>query len=159
MIKINPSSKNLGNTCYMNAILQSLASLYPLATHFIMDKYKKEINKVNILGYKGRIADQFGLVMKGLWRGSFKYLRPDLFRREIAECKYEFASSKQQDAQELLLFLLDGLHEDLNQVKDRRYIEEKVFFKFIFRNNPFLRMQTDDQMMKWHRNHGKIIDV
>ena len=33
---------------------------------------------------------------------------------------------KQQDAQELLLFLLDGLHEDLNQVKDRRYIEEKV---------------------------------
>ena len=51
---------------------------------------------------------------------------PDSFKRTIAQCKGDFAGTKQQDAQELLIFLLDGLHEDLNKVKERRYIEEKV---------------------------------
>ena len=118
--------KNLGNTCYMNAIIQSLASLHPLANYFLQDKFRKDINKNNILGYKGQIAEHFGLVIKGLWHGSFKNLRPDYFKRVISQCKAEFAGTKQQDAQELLLFLLDGLHEDLNKVKERRYIEEKV---------------------------------
>ena len=118
--------KNLGNTCYMNAIIQSLASLHPLANYFLQDKFRKDINKNNILGYKGQIAEDFGLVIKGLWHGSFKNLRPDRFKRVISQCKAEFAGTKQQDAQELLLFLLDGLHEDLNKVKQRRYIEEKV---------------------------------
>ena len=35
--------------------------------------------------------------------------------------KYEpnFASFQQQDSQELLVFLLDGLHEDLNRVTEK----------------------------------------
>ena len=78
------------------------------------------------MGYKGQIADEFGLVVKGLWEGTFKHLKPDRFKLVIAQCKADFAGTKQQDAQELLIFLLDGLHEDLNKVKERRYIEEKV---------------------------------
>ena len=97
-----------------------------MANYFLQDKFRKDINKNNILGYKGQIAEDFGLVIKGLWHGSFKNLRPDRFKRVISQCKAEFAGTKQQDAQELLLFLLDGLHEDLNKVKQRRYIEEKV---------------------------------
>ena len=36
----------------------------------------------------------------------------------------ELRGNGQQDSQELLAFLLDGLHEDLNMVKERRFIEE-----------------------------------
>lgn len=32
---------------------------------------------------------------------------------------------QQHDSQELLAFLLDGLHEDLNRIKKKPYIEEK----------------------------------
>ena len=101
-------------------------SLKPLAEHFLGDRYRNEINRTNILGYKGQIADEFGLVVKGLWEGTFRYLKPDRFKLVISQCKGDFAGTKQQDAQELLIFLLDGLHEDLNKVKERRYIEEKV---------------------------------
>ena len=36
-----------------------------------------------------------------------------------------FAGFQQQDSQELLAFLLDGLHEDLNRVTDKPYVELK----------------------------------
>ena len=37
----------------------------------------------------------------------------------------QFAGFQQHDAQELLAFLLDGLHEDLNRVQVKPYVELK----------------------------------
>ncbi|XP_013793412.2 ubiquitin carboxyl-terminal hydrolase 4-like, partial [Limulus polyphemus] len=37
----------------------------------------------------------------------------------------QFSGTQQQDCQELMAFLLDGLHEDLNRVKNKPYIELK----------------------------------
>lgn len=37
----------------------------------------------------------------------------------------QFSGYQQQDSQELLAFLLDGLHEDLNRVKKKPYLELK----------------------------------
>lgn len=34
----------------------------------------------------------------------------------------QFSGYQQQDSQELLAFLLDGLHEDLNRVKKKPYL-------------------------------------
>ena len=36
-----------------------------------------------------------------------------------------FSGYAQQDSQELLTFLLDGLHEDLNRIRKKPYIEIK----------------------------------
>lgn len=36
-----------------------------------------------------------------------------------------FTGFQQHDSQELLAFLLDGLHEDLNRVHDKPYVELK----------------------------------
>ena len=37
----------------------------------------------------------------------------------------QFSGYQQQDSQELLAFLLDGLHEDLNRVKKKPYLAVK----------------------------------
>lgn len=37
----------------------------------------------------------------------------------------QFSGYQQQDSQELLAFLLDGLHEDLNRIHKKPYIEQK----------------------------------
>ncbi len=42
-----------------------------------------------------------------------------LFRWTIGKYEPSFASFQQQDSQELLVFLLDGLHEDLNRVTEK----------------------------------------
>lgn len=48
-----------------------------------------------------------------------------LFQTIIGQFAPRFSGYQQQDSQELLAFLLDGLHEDLNKVKKKPYVEEK----------------------------------
>lgn len=43
----------------------------------------------------------------------------------IAKYAPRFNGFQQQDSQELLAFLLDGLHEDLNRVHEKPYVELK----------------------------------
>lgn len=43
----------------------------------------------------------------------------------IGQFAPRFNGYSQQDSQELLSFLLDGLHEDLNRIHNKPYIEEK----------------------------------
>lgn len=37
--------RNLGNTCYMNSIIQCLSNVYGLCDYFLSDVYKKQLNK------------------------------------------------------------------------------------------------------------------
>lgn len=50
-------------------------------------------------------------------------MTPRKFKVKIGQTAPQFTGYQQQDAQELLIFLLDGLHEDLNRVKQKPYIE------------------------------------
>ena len=38
----------------------------------------------------------------------------------------QFCSHKQHDSQELLTFLLDGLHEDLNRVREKSDVDMDI---------------------------------
>ncbi|XP_063170545.1 ubiquitin carboxyl-terminal hydrolase 8 isoform X2 [Candoia aspera] len=117
--------RNLGNTCYMNSVLQCLCNAPHLADYFNRNYYQEDINRSNFLGYKGEVAEEFGIIMKALWTGQYRYISPKDFKITIGKINEQFAGYSQQDSQELLLFLMDGLHEDLNKADNRkRYKEE-----------------------------------
>ena len=44
----------------------------------------------------------------------------------IAQINSRFGGRTQEDAQELLVFLLDGLHEDENSIREKPYIKMAV---------------------------------
>jgi len=49
----------------------------------------------------------------------------DVLQVAVGRFKPEFSGYQQQDSQELMAFLLDGLHEDLNRIRNKPYVEIK----------------------------------
>ena len=111
---------NVGNSCYMNAALQALCTTMPLQKYFELgyeyweeDEHKKE-------GYRGKLVSNFQKLLKQLHTskgGSFAptELRHVLSSKNVDLCR----EGEQQDSVELLQVLLDGLHEDLNRIKEK----------------------------------------
>lgn len=48
---------------------------------------------------------------------------PKGFKARIAQFAPQFSGYQQHDSQEFLAFLLDGLHEDINRIQEKPYIE------------------------------------
>ncbi|XP_017288455.2 ubiquitin carboxyl-terminal hydrolase 11-like [Kryptolebias marmoratus] len=114
---------NLGNTCFMNSALQCLSNTPPLTEYFLQSSYLEELNFTNPLGMKGEIAEAYADVIKQMWSGRHYSVVPRVFKTKVGHFASQFLGYQQHDSQELLSFLLDGLHEDLNRVKNKEYIE------------------------------------
>lgn len=69
---------------------------------------------------KGRLAQLYGKLITSLWDGTNRNLPPVELRYTLAKYAPQFNGCQQHDAQELLAFLLDGLHEDLNRYTSRQ---------------------------------------
>uniref|UniRef100_A0A8D0DE10 Ubiquitin carboxyl-terminal hydrolase n=1 Tax=Sander lucioperca TaxID=283035 RepID=A0A8D0DE10_SANLU len=116
---------NLGNTCFMNSAVQCLSNIPPLTEYFLKDKFTEELNEDNPLGMKGEIARVYAELIKQLWSGKFSYVTPRPFKTQVGRFAPQFSGYQQQDSHELLAFLLDGLHEDLNRIRKKPYIQLK----------------------------------
>jgi ubiquitin carboxyl-terminal hydrolase 4/11/15 len=114
---------NLGNTCFMNSSLQCLSNSPLLAEHFLSNRYQEEINRTNPIGMKGELAEQFASLLQELWKGTYTSYSPRDFKWALSRFAPQFSGYQQHDSQELLAFLLDGLHEDLNRVKTKPSVE------------------------------------
>ncbi|XP_030522298.1 ubiquitin carboxyl-terminal hydrolase 8 [Rhodamnia argentea] len=145
--------QNLGNTCFMNSSLQCLAHTPKLVDYFLGD-YAREINHENPLGMDGEIALAFGDLIRKLWAPGASPVAPRTFKSKLARFAPQFSGYNQHDSQELLAFLLDGLHEDLNRVKCKPYVEAK---------DADGRPDEDVADEYWHyhlaRNDSVIVDV
>jgi hypothetical protein len=120
---------NLGNTCFMNSALQCLSNTKALTYFFLTQQWKQELNCDNPLGMHGEVAKAYADLVEQLWSppsellGGRNIAIPRPFKATIGKFNPQFVGFQQQDAQELLQFLLDGLHEDLNRILKKPYVE------------------------------------
>lgn len=116
---------NLGNTCFMNSGIQCLSNSYPLTEYFLTNVYFNEINEENPLGTKGKLVRKYGSLLKKMWFGEKGIVTPTNFKKAVGQFQPMFKGYHQHDSSELITFLLDGIHEDLNRVKVKPYVETK----------------------------------
>lgn len=114
---------NLGNTCYMNSALQCIRSVEELTKYFLANEHDEELNYDNPLGHNGAIARAYGFLLKQIYKvPPPSTVAPRSFKEVVGRCAPQFSGWGQQDTQEFLGFLLDGLQEDLNRIKKKPYI-------------------------------------
>ncbi|XP_017342723.1 ubiquitin carboxyl-terminal hydrolase 19 isoform X2 [Ictalurus punctatus] len=114
---------NLGNTCFMNSVIQSLSNTRELRDYFHDRAFETEINCNNPLGTGGRLAIGFAVLLRTLWKGTHHAFQPSKLKAIVASKASQFTGYAQHDAQEFMAFLLDGLHEDLNRIQNKPYTE------------------------------------
>ena len=109
----------------MNTGLQCLSNCELLTKYFLGDYYKDFINKENPIGSQGEIVEKYSQLIHHLWQGDQDCISPIQFKNAFGKMYNAFKDYRQQDSQEFISYLLDSLHEDLNKVKTKPYIDTK----------------------------------
>ncbi|EJT44770.1 UBP5-like protein [Saccharomyces kudriavzevii IFO 1802] len=124
--------ENMGNCCYMNCILQCLVGTHDLTRMFLDNTYLNFINFGNTRGSKGLLAKNYATLVHNMHRhGAFKPphsrttpVQTLQFKKVCGHINSIYSDSMQQDCQEFCQFLLDGLHEDLNQNGGKKHLKQ-----------------------------------
>ncbi|XP_055300839.1 ubiquitin carboxyl-terminal hydrolase 8 [Sitodiplosis mosellana] len=116
--------KNLGNTCYMNSIIQCILNLETFCEYLKRDGYLKHVNRKSKT--HGQITEELAQLCKELWSGKYKSVAPRDFRNVIGQEHKMFASYDQQDSHEFLVILIDILHSELQFPMDDTILNENM---------------------------------
>lgn len=146
--------KNIGNTCYMNSILQCLSACDILRSWLLSDDYftnlenncqielakKKRLEKslppdamvsIRKVDLDTKILESVTYSLSELFKGMWKQncnVTPKNFKSVIGKIKSLFTGYSQHDSEELLNLVIDRLHEETKtNVKVRfNYLSDKV---------------------------------
>lgn len=76
------------------------------------------------MAHNGDVAKAYSNLLHAVYDEGPASFSPKQFKNTIGRYGPAFSGYGQQDSQEFLLFLLDGLHEDLNRIMKKPYIEK-----------------------------------
>ncbi|XP_033758471.1 ubiquitin carboxyl-terminal hydrolase 2-like isoform X2 [Pecten maximus] len=111
--------RNLGNTCFMSSVLQCLSNTKPLIEFCLNEEYLSEKNTTTS-SMKGQLMTAYASLMMSMWKDNdASHLSPSAFKMQVQKFAPRFTGYAQQDAQEFLRYLLEGLHEDVNRVRSK----------------------------------------
>ena len=121
---------NIGATCYMNATLQCLSNTKKL-TEYFLNTYKKDSNKI--------MTNEYYEVIKNLWDvdSAYKSYSPNSFKNVLSKENPLFAGIAANDSKDLINFLLERFHQELNVINQKNNINNNDNFNQVEQTNEF----------------------
>ena len=113
---------NLGNTCYINTMLQMLMAVPDLNSYFLDDEFIEDINmciKLKMINNQGQITHNFLLtrlystMIYHLQKNKCESYAPKNIYKKLTLYHPEFVAGTQQDSPESLIVMLDAFHESI----------------------------------------------
>ncbi|XP_062314466.1 ubiquitin carboxyl-terminal hydrolase 21 isoform X1 [Osmerus eperlanus] len=147
--------RNVGNTCFLNSVVQCLSHTRGLRDYCLLRAYVQEKHSRE----EPELMEAFSKVLAGLWdiNGGDTVVNPGRFYTLFKDAVPYFSGYSQQDAQEFLRFLLDRLHTEINRrpyVRRNGLEPEQKYAK--------IRMEEEaSAMWKRHleRDDSRIVDL
>ena len=110
---------NIGATCYMNASLQCLSNTKKLTEYFLTN-YEDNRNKI--------MSHQYYKLIKHLWNEENNNISysPNSFKEVLSQENPLFAGIAANDAKDLINFLIERLHQELNMALKNNSIDNYI---------------------------------
>lgn len=135
----------------MNSVIQCLVNTPPLVRFFATGLFEKDLNvgKTNTNMKPGFMAREFAFLSTVLSSGTYRSVSPLDFKMALGSMSKRFLSYEQQDSHEVLLIVLDGLHNDVNKVWCHIWIWNNLQNKVLFRHKllTFQREYSIDKLV------------
>ncbi|NXV73613.1 UBP31 hydrolase, partial [Atlantisia rogersi] len=108
--------RNHGNTCFMNAILQCLSNTELFAEFLALEQFRggPPPGADGPPPTPGEVTEQLAQLVRALWTLEYTPQHSRDFKNIVSKNAMQYRGNAQHDAQEFLLWLLDRVHEDLN---------------------------------------------
>ena len=113
-VQLSKGLVNIGNTCYMNSALQCILHIPQVHFYFLSPVNENDSNLQKELPNKEILREFSSFIKKYHNKRIAEPLNPRSLKNAISRRNSIFEGNNQQDSSELLVFLLDALHESTN---------------------------------------------
>jgi len=117
---------NLGNTCYMNSVMQVLFTIPSFIEEYV-SKSEETFNNASFDNPESNFQLQMTKLGQALWSGDYSKnveeengIKPVMFKNLIGRGHAEFSGKGQQDAQHFYLHLLNEITKEDRKLKKNR---------------------------------------
>lgn len=142
---------NIGNSCFINSILQCLSHTLILTDYILSAKYRDDMCSKRTPEFY--TLHSYITLINNIWKEN-QLIRPQTFFENISKIHKKYFLLEQQDSHECLLYILDILHKSLSY-----QIEIEIKGEIKNKNDELMKKSLENWKGFYENDYSYIIEI